>query len=170
MLLSPIAAPTILTFVCLLPVSWRQSLMYWISTRKSKYFSTAPQDVKWLEFVVSTQGNINAERRKVLIGMCKTRWSERDIAYENFYLALPFIVQALEIIVGTHATLRDMDNKYTEGWDASTKREATSYLKAVTNFQFITYWDHSKTSRSNSRFCVRLQSSTIQHWRFEREG
>ena len=37
--------------------------------------------------------------------MCKTRWSERDLAYEHFYLALPFIVEALESINGTHAEM-----------------------------------------------------------------
>ena len=54
------------------------------------FFNSSPKREKLLEFVVSTQGNINAERRKVLIGMCKTRWSGRDIAYEHFYLAPSF--------------------------------------------------------------------------------
>lgn len=30
-------------------------------------------------------------RKNVLLSLCKTRWSERDGAYEHFYLAIPFI-------------------------------------------------------------------------------
>ena len=44
-------------------------------------------------------------RRQILIGMCKTRWSERDLAYEHLYFALPFIAKALEIINGTHGEM-----------------------------------------------------------------
>ena len=57
------------------------------------FFNCSPKHENLLEFVVFTQGNINTERRNVLIGMCKTRWSERDIAYKHFYLAIPFILQ-----------------------------------------------------------------------------
>ena len=69
--------------------------------------------------------------------MCKTRWSKRDLAYEHFYLALLFIVEALEIINGTHAEMGSFEKKKTKGWDYKTKREATSLLNAVTSFEFI---------------------------------
>ena len=69
--------------------------------------------------------------------MCKTWWSERDLAYEHFCLALPFIVEALEIINGTHAEVGSFALKYTEGWYCITKREPTSLLNAVTSFEFI---------------------------------
>ena len=75
--------------------------------------------------------------QQILIGMCKTRWLERDLPYEHFYFALPFIVEALEIINGTHAEMGSFENKYIEGWDYKTKREATSLLNAVTSFEFI---------------------------------
>ena len=39
-------------------------------------------------------------RQQILNGMCKSRYLERDLAYEHFYLALPFIVEAMEIING----------------------------------------------------------------------
>ena len=31
-------------------------------------------------------------KRSVLLGMCMARWSERDISYEHFYLAMPRMV------------------------------------------------------------------------------
>ena len=43
--------------------------------------------------------------------MCKTRWSERDLAYEHFCLGLPFIVEALKIINGTHAEMGSFEKK-----------------------------------------------------------
>ena len=49
--------------------------------------------------------------------MCKTRWSERDMSYEPFFLALPFVVEALEIINGTHPTINTFDKIFTKGWD-----------------------------------------------------
>ena len=44
-------------------------------------------------------------RRQILIGMCKTRLSQRYLTYEHFYLTLPFIVEALEIINSIHAEM-----------------------------------------------------------------
>ena len=69
--------------------------------------------------------------------MCKTRGPERDLAFEHFYLALPFIVEALEIVNGTHAETGSFEKKCTKGWDYKTKRRATSLLNAVTSFKFI---------------------------------
>ena len=76
------------------------------------------------------------KRRKVIVGMGKTRWSERDVAFEHFYLAIPFIAEALEIMNGTHPDLPSFDAIYTKGWEA-TKNEATANLKAVTSFEFL---------------------------------
>ena len=69
--------------------------------------------------------------------MCKTSWSERDLADEHFHLALPFIVEALEIISGTPAEMGSFEKKYTEGWDYKTKRVATLLLNAATSFELI---------------------------------
>ena len=76
------------------------------------------------------------KRRKVIVGMCKTRWSERDVAFEHFYLAIPFIAEALEIMNGTHPDLPSFDAIYTKGSEA-TKNEASANLKAVTSFEFL---------------------------------
>ena len=55
------------------------------------HFNSSPQKEKLLEHIVITHCESKG-RRKVLLGMCKTRWSERDVSYEHFYLALPSIV------------------------------------------------------------------------------
>ena len=44
----------------------------------------------------------------------QTRWSERDLAYEHFYLALQFIVEALEIINYSHAEMESFQEKHIE--------------------------------------------------------
>ena len=51
--------------------------------------------------------------------------------------ALPFIVEALEIINVTHVEMRFFEKKFTEGWDYKTKRKATSLLNRVTFYEFI---------------------------------
>ena len=80
---------------------------------------------------------LDNNRRQILIGMCKTSWSKRDLAYEHFHLALPFIVEALEIINGTHAEIGSFEKKYTEGWDYKIKRETTLLLNVATSFELI---------------------------------
>ena len=100
------------------------------------FFNTSPKREGLLEHIFCLRC-ISAQKRKVLIGLCKTRWSERDIAYEHFYLAIPFIVEAFEVINGTHPERNDFNNIYTDGWDPKTKQDATSYLHAVTKFEFI---------------------------------
>ena len=80
---------------------------------------------------------ISAQKQKVLIGLCKTQWSKQDIAYEHFYLAILFIVEAFEVINGTHPERNDFTNIYTDGWDPKTKEDVASYLHAVTKFEFI---------------------------------
>ena len=75
--------------------------------------------------------------RKVIVGLCKTRWSERDKAYEHFYLALPLLVECFEIINGTHSNLEEFDDDFTKGWDSGSKVEATTRLKSITDFRFI---------------------------------
>ena len=74
-------------------------------------------------------------RREVLIGMCKSRWSDRDLRSEHFYLALSFIVEALEIINGTHPRINTFDEIFTNGWNSNSKKEATAYINALTNFE-----------------------------------
>ena len=69
--------------------------------------------------------------------MYQTCWSERDISYEHFYLAIPFMVEAFEVMNGTHPENNDFDSVYKDGWDSKTKEDATSYLNVITKFEFF---------------------------------
>ena len=63
------------------------------------FFNTSPKREGLLEHIFCLRC-ISTQKQKVLIGLCKTRWSERDIAYEHFYLPipLPLIVETFEVI------------------------------------------------------------------------
>ena len=40
---------------------------------------------------------------------------ERDVSYERFYLALPFIAETFEVINGTHTELNEIEEIYIKG-------------------------------------------------------
>ena len=63
------------------------------------YFNTSPKRENLLIHIIE-QKRFSEEKKKVLIGVCQTRWSERYVSYERFNLALPFIVEAFEVING----------------------------------------------------------------------
>ena len=53
------------------------------------FFNTSPKREGLLEDIVQIRcDKWNSEKRKVVIGMCKTRWSERDVSYRHFSLVL----------------------------------------------------------------------------------
>ena len=54
-------------------------------------------------------------RQSILLGMCKTRWCERDVSYERLYLAMPYIMEALEIMNGTHAHIINLTKHIRRG-------------------------------------------------------
>ena len=100
------------------------------------YFNTSPKRENLLINMVE-QKHFSEERKKVLIGVCQTRWSERDVSYERFYLALPVIVETFEVINSTHTELDEFEEIYIRGWDAKSKVEATQFLKSLTKFEFV---------------------------------
>ena len=51
------------------------------------FFNTSTKEKVFLPHIVVNE--CFDSKRSVLLGMCKTRWSERDISYEHFYLATP---------------------------------------------------------------------------------
>ena len=61
-------------------------------------FNRSPKREGSLEHILKSR-SIGAEKRKVLVGMCKIRTSERDISYEYFYLAISFMLEAFEIMI-----------------------------------------------------------------------
>ena len=44
------------------------------------YFNSSPKREKLLEYVVSQNNEMNDSKRSILLGMCKTRWCERDVS------------------------------------------------------------------------------------------
>ena len=100
------------------------------------YFNTSPKRENLLIHIVE-QKCFSEERKKVLIGVCQTRWSERDVSYERFYLALPFIVETFEVINGTHTELDEFEEIYIKEWDPKGKVEATQFLNSLTKFEFV---------------------------------
>ena len=101
------------------------------------YFNSSPKREKLLEYVLSQNNDINDSKRSISLDMCKTRWCERDVSYERFYLAIPYIMKALEFMNRTHAVINKLNKKYSKGWGAKDKQVASSYLHALSNFNFI---------------------------------
>ena len=91
------------------------------------HFHSSPNKEKLLEHIVIACCE-SVGRRKVLVGKYETRWSERDVSYEHFYLALPFIEEALEIISGTHPSTNRFDEIVTKELDSNSKNEAVAYI------------------------------------------
>ena len=83
---------------------------------------------------MSQNNEMNDSKRSILLGMCKTRWCERDVSYERFNLAMPYIMEALEIMNGMHADINQLDETYSKGWSSKDKQETSSYLHGLSNF------------------------------------
>ena len=98
------------------------------------YFNSSPKREKLLEYVVSQNNEMNDSKRSILLGMCKTRWCERDVSYERFNLAMPYIMEALEVMNGMHADINQLDETYSKGWSSKDKQETSSYLHGLSNF------------------------------------
>ena len=79
------------------------------------YFQTSLQRKSLLEHIVSLYLH-DVCQRNVLTGMCSTRWSERDVLYEHFYLAVSHMAEAFEVMDGTHPVLRSFKKIYADGW------------------------------------------------------
>ena len=92
------------------------------------HFNSSPKKEKVLEHIVITRCESIGRRKVGKLVKYETRWSEQDVSYEHFYLALPFIEEALEIINGTHPSINTFDEIVTKGWDSNSKKEATAYI------------------------------------------
>ena len=101
------------------------------------YFNSSPKREKLLEYTVSLNNEMNDSRRSILLGMCKTTWCGRDVSYERFYLAMPYIMEVLEVMNGTLADINQLDETYSKGESAKDKQEASTYLHALSHFNFV---------------------------------
>ena len=72
------------------------------------YFNTSPKRENLLIHIVE-QKRFSEERKKVLIGVCQARWSERDVSYERFYLALSLTVEGFEVINDTQTEFDEFE-------------------------------------------------------------
>ena len=100
------------------------------------YFNTSLKRENLLIHIVERKRFLK-EKKKVLIGVYQTRWSEIYISYNGFYLALPFIVEAFEVINVTHTKLDKFEEINTKVWNAKSKVEATQFLNSLTKFEFV---------------------------------
>ena len=100
------------------------------------FFNYSPKREKLLEHVVN-ENEPEGKKKKILIGLCKTRWSERQKAFSYFHDAFLYIIEALEIIAGVHPDVGKYDKLYTSGWDGPSKKDALSYMKSCCEFSFI---------------------------------
>ena len=99
----------------------------------SIFFKYSPKREKLLDYVIEEEIH-SCPQRKVVIGLCKTRWAERDIAFEHFYHAYPCIVKALEIINGTCQGIEAYLDDIKVEWETEARRDATAQLNALCNF------------------------------------
>ena len=74
-------------------------------------------------------------QREPLLDLCKTCWAERHSAYQHFYQAYVFIVEALEMIGFKHH-LAKYGNMY-DDWDSTSRSDAQQILASITSFEFI---------------------------------
>ena len=59
---------------------------------------------------MSQNNEMNGSKRSILLGMrSKTRWCKRDVSYERFYFAMPYIMEALEVMNETYADINQLD-------------------------------------------------------------
>ena len=53
---------------------------------------------------------------------------ERDVSYERFYLAMPYIIEALEVMNGMRADINQLDKTYSKGWSTKDKKLPRIYM------------------------------------------
>ena len=82
---------------------------------------------------VVTQNPHYSLNQKVIFNCCVTRWVENLDGYNQFLLAYPYIIEALEVI----ANKLHLD-RYPEwnDWDNESRRRASSALAGIANFEF----------------------------------
>ena len=98
------------------------------------FFLNSPKRSGVLQLIVSKNVS-DTQGRKPLLDICKMRWVERHTAYQHFYQAYTYIVEALEVIsYGRHI------DKYSERfgqWDPANRSEAQQILVAITSSTFL---------------------------------
>ena len=124
-----------------------------------RFFLNSPKRIGILELIIS-QNVIDETRRKPLLDVCRTRWAERQSAYQHFYQAFVFITEALELI-GYKRHLDRYGNTYAD-WDTTSRSDAQQILAAITNFEFIVVFLTAYQYLSHlAGITVKLQKRTL---------
>ena len=99
-------------------------------------------------------------KRKALLQLCKTRWAELHKAFQYFYQAYTFIVEALEAI-GHDQRLELQDTMFSD-WGTDNCSSAQQILSSITNFEFIVVFLLVYQYLSHlSGITVQLQGTTV---------
>ncbi|KAL5460139.1 hypothetical protein EMCRGX_G033566 [Ephydatia muelleri] len=109
----------------------------------SLFFQHSPKRNNLLEHIVNNKLKDHPAKHKALLQLCKTRWAERHNAYQHFYQAYTFIVEALEMI--GHGQHVEEHGSLFSDWDAENCSAAQQILSSITTFEF-SYWLTSTSS------------------------
>lgn len=127
-----------------------------------RFFQLSPKRNGLLEFIVKNKAtNVHVTKRKAIIDLCKTRWAQRHSAYQHFYQAYTFIVEALELIgYGQH--IEEYEGDLYSDWDTANRTEAREILSSITRFDFIVVFLIMYQYLSHlSGVTIQLQSTTL---------
>ena len=95
------------------------------------FFNYSPKQNGLLSAIIQEQHPENG-KKKPLITLCATRWVARIEAHDHFYASFKYTVSTLEIMA------HDECPKQFHGcWQAKTRTDASTLLKAITDFDFI---------------------------------
>ena len=99
-----------------------------------RFFLNSPKRTGLLELIIA-ENVPHIGKRKPLLDLCKTRWAERHNAYQHFYQAFTYIVEALELI-GYKRHVDKYGDLYAD-WDPPNHTEAQQIVASITSFSFI---------------------------------
>ena len=95
-------------------------------------------------------------KRKPLLDLCKTRWSERHDAYKHFYQSYCYIIKTLEVMAyGLHKD-EGYKEELTSCWNRENTARASALLSALTHYDFIV------TFLTVYKVLSRLEGITVQ--------
>ena len=101
----------------------------------SLFFQHYPKRNNLLQYIVNNKLKDHPTKHKVLLQLCKTHWAEHDNAYQHFYQAYTFIVEALEKI--GHGQHIEEHGSLFRDWDADNHSAAQQIFSSITTFEFI---------------------------------
>lgn len=120
----------------------------------TQMFVKGSKKMNLLQEVVKQNPNYS-EGQKVIFNVCVTRWVENLDGYNQFLLAYPYIVEALEVIA--HKLHLEKYPTWRK-WDTESRRRASGLLSGISNFEFCVVW----TTMVKSLFYLRGPTKKIQ--------